>query len=98
MSQRPAVVNDEMARALLTDGERRALEPDSDMAQNTRSTHLSRVKNKMSLLKEDARLLREHHPELYETMCEAVCEEEIDERVSQLEEQVAELQEQLQQE
>jgi chaperonin cofactor prefoldin len=95
MSQRPAVTDTEMARALLTDGERRALDPESDMDQNTRSTHLSRVKNKIDLLAEDARLLREHRPELYERAHEAVCEEEIDERVERLEEQVEELQKQL---
>lgn len=95
MSQRTALQNNEMARALLTDGERRALDPESDMDQNTRTTHLSRVKNKMELLQEDARLLREHRPDLYEAMHESVCEEEIDERVERLEDQVENLQEQL---
>lgn len=95
MSQRPAVHNNEMARALLTDGEREALDPESDMDQNTRSTHLSRVKKKIDLLAEDARLLREFRPDLYERAHEAVCEEEMDERVERLEEQVEELQQQL---
>ena len=91
----PAVQNNEMARALLTDTERKALDPESDMDQNNRTTHLSRVKNKMELLQEDARLLREHRPDLYEEMHEAVCEEEIDERVARLEQQVQDLQEEL---
>lgn len=95
MSQPPGLENNQMARALLTDGEKRALDPDSDMDQNTRSTHLSRVKNKIDLLGEDARLLRQHRPDLYERAHEAVCEEEIDERVAQLEKQVEELQERL---
>jgi hypothetical protein len=95
MSQPTAVHTNEMARALLTDGEREALDPESDMDQNTRSTNLSRVKKKLDLLAEDARLLRKHRPELYERAHEAVCEEEIDERVERLEEQVEQLQAQL---
>jgi hypothetical protein len=95
MSQRPAATDTEMARALLTDTERKALDPDSDMDQNNRTTHLARVKNKIDPLAEDARLLREHRPDLYERAHEAVCEEEMDERVARLEEQVEELQEQL---
>lgn len=95
MSQRPAVHTNQMARALLTDGERDALDPESDMDQNTRSTHLSRVKKKLDLLAEDARLLRKHRPDLYQRAHEAMCEEEIDERVARLEEQVEALQQQL---
>jgi len=83
-----------MARALLTDGERKAL-TDEDMDDNTRSTHLSRIKNKLDRLSEDARLLREHHPEMYEDAREAFISEEIDERVDRLEREVERLQEQL---
>ena len=95
MSQADPVRDNQMARALLTDTEREALDPDSDMDQNNRTTHLARIKNKIDLLAEDARLLREHRPDLYERAHEAVCEEEMDERVARLEEQVKELQEQL---
>lgn len=83
-----------MRRALLTDGERDAL-TDDQMDQNTRSTHLARIKNKIGRLGEDMRLLREHKPELYEQVRAEVCEEELDERVQRLEEEVSELRAQL---
>lgn len=78
-----------MARALLTDGERQAL-TDEDMDDNTRSTHISRIKNKLDLLGEDAQILRENAPELYEQAREEFCEEELDERVQRLEEEFEE--------
>ncbi len=81
-----------MARALLTDGERKAL-TDEDMDDNTRSTHLSRIKNKLDRLSEDARLLRENRPEIYDDAREAFVAEEIDERVDRLEREVERLQE-----
>jgi chaperonin cofactor prefoldin len=84
-----------MARALLTDGEQRALRGDDDMDPNTRSTHLARIKNKLDLLSEDARLLREHAPDLYEQAREEFCEEELDERVQRLEDEVQALRQQL---
>ena len=96
MSHQP--VNDSrMARALLTDGERQAL-TDEDMDDNTRSTHLSRIKNKLERLSEDARILRENNPELYEQAREQFCEEELDERVQRLEEEVEALRSQLDEE
>jgi len=93
MSQQ-SVTDSRMARALLTDGERQAL-TDEDMDDNTRSTHLSRIKNKLDLLGEDARILRENAPEIYEQAREEFCEEELDERVQRLEEEVEELRGQL---
>lgn len=93
MSQRP-ITDSKMARALLTDGERQAL-TDEEMDDNTRSTHISRIKNKLDLLGEDARILRENAPELYEQAREEFCEEELDERVQRLEEEVEDLRAQL---
>lgn len=83
-----------MARAFLTETERRALY-DESMDQNNCSTHLARVKNKLDALGEDARLLREHAPEIYEQAREEFCEEELDERVQRLEQEVEELRSQL---
>ena len=83
-----------MARALLTETERRALYDDS-MDQNNRSTHLARIKNKLDLLGDDARILRENAPELYEQAREEFCKEGLDERVQRLEEEVEELRAQL---
>lgn len=83
-----------MARALLTDGERQALW-DEEMDQNTRSTHISRIKNKIQRLGEDARILREYAPEIYEDAREEFCEEELDERIERLEEEVEQLRQEL---
>lgn len=83
-----------MARALLTDGERDALTSD-EMDQNTRSTHISRIKKKLNLLGEDARILREHAPDLYEQAREEFCEEELDERVQRLEQEIEELRDEM---
>lgn len=93
MSQ-PGISEGRMARALLTDGEREALTND-EMDQNTRSTHISRIKNKLDLLGEDARILRENAPDLYEEAREEFCEEELDERIKRLEDEVEELRSQL---
>ena len=80
-----------MVRAFLTDAERRAVEGDEEMDQNNRSTHLANIKGRFGAMQEDARLLREHRPDLYEQLHEAVCEEEMDERIQRLENQVEEL-------
>lgn len=80
-----------MARAFLTDAERRAVKGDEEMDQNNRSTHFANIRGRMEAMGEDARLLREHRPDLYEQLHEAVCEEEIDERIQRLENQVEEL-------
>jgi hypothetical protein len=83
-----------MTRALLTDGERAAVEDDPDMDGNTKSSHLTRVRRKTVRMKEDARLLREHRPELYDDLRAAVVEQDMDERIQRLEQQVADLQKQ----
>lgn len=83
----------EMARAFLTDGERAAIQGDPEMTAETRSTHLSRIRAKIGKLEEDAKVLREHDPELYEEVRDAVVEEELMERIRRLEEEVEELRE-----
>lgn len=93
MSQ-PTVGDGRMGRALLTEGERRAL-TDETMDANTRSTHMSRIKNKLDRLGEDARILRESAPELYEEARQEFCEADLDERIERLEEEVQRLQEKL---
>jgi hypothetical protein len=84
-----------MTRALLTDGERAAVEDDPDMDGNTKSSHLTRVRRKIVRMKEDARLLREHRPELYDDLCEAVVEQEMENRMAQLEQEMEALREQM---
>jgi len=65
----------QMSRALLTNGERDAIRDDPEMDSSTKSSHLSRVRAKVGKLEEDARLLREYRPELYEEVRDAVVEE-----------------------
>lgn len=84
---------EQMSRALLTDGERDAIRDDPEMDASTKSSHLSRVRGKTSRLEEDARLLREYRPELYEEIRDAMVEEELDERIKRLEQEVEELRE-----
>lgn len=79
----------DVPRALLTDGERRALRPDSDMEEGTRSSHLSRIRRKIPKMREDARLLREHSPELSDGLERAVCEEHVDDRLDRMEERLS---------
>lgn len=93
MSQAPERP-DRMSRGLLTDAERKAVQGE-ETDQNKRSTYISRVKNRMGRVREDARILREHRPEIYELLHDAVCEEQMDERVERLEHEVEELREQL---
>jgi hypothetical protein len=85
-----------MTRALLTDGERTAVEDDPDMDDNTKSSHLTRVRRKTVRMKEDARLLREHRPELYDDLRAAVVEQDMDERIERLEQEMEVLRDQVQ--
>ncbi|WP_152422531.1 hypothetical protein [Natrinema pallidum] len=79
----------------MTDGERDAVRGVDEMNSGTESTHLSRIRSKEDRLREDARILRENRPELYETLREAFVEEEYDERVDRLEREFSELRERL---
>lgn len=81
----------EMTRALLTPGERNAIQGDTDMDASTQSSHLSRVRGKVPQLAEDVQLLREHQPEIASQITDAVCEDETTERVERLEEEVKRL-------
>ncbi|USZ73765.1 hypothetical protein [Natronosalvus halobius] len=68
------------------------------MDASVRSSHRSRVRGKMDRMETDARLLREHDPELYDQLREAVVEEDTEERLARLEEEVEDLREQLEDE
>ena len=80
-----------MVRSLLTDGERNAVRDDDDMDDNTKSSHLSRVKKKIHGMRADAEDLRTHRPELYDELHEAVCERELEDRLHSVEAEVREL-------
>lgn len=84
-----------MTRAFLTDAERRAVRAESDMDRSNRSSHLSRIRGKMERMREDARHLREHRPELYEDLREAVVGEEMTARLDRLESEVETLRDQV---
>lgn len=92
----PTAWFDQMTRAFLTDGERRAIEGDEEMDDNTRSSHISRVKRKTERLRDDAEMLRTHHPELYQMVYEAVCREDIEERLESVEGELDQLRDVLQ--
>lgn len=75
-----------MVRAPLTSGERAAVRDSEDMDQNTKSSHLSRVKNPAHVgghrgpQKTPTRVLRQLH--------EAVYEESVETRITDLEAEV----------
>lgn len=85
----------EMARALLTDGEKKAIRGDEGINEGSRTTQLSRVRKKIEKMEDDAQLLREHQPEMYEDLRDAVVGEEIEARLGRLENEVEELREQV---
>jgi len=61
-----------MSRALLTDMERKALRGEID-DQNQRSTYIARVRKRLDeRFSEDARILKEHQPELFDSLKEHI--------------------------
>jgi len=64
-----------MARALLTDGERRHISRESGEPQR-RYEAVSRVRSRIEdELTEDVEILEEHHPDLLDELQEVVCDE-----------------------
>lgn len=85
----------QMSRALLTDGERKAIRGDEDVNEGSRTTQLSRVRKKIKQMRDDAQLLREHQPKMYDDLREAVVGEELEQRLERLEDEVEELREEV---
>lgn len=81
----------QMARALLTEGEKKAIRGDDDVNEGSRSTQISRARKKIEQMQEDAQFLREHDWEMYEDLRDAVVGEEVKKRFERLEERVDEL-------
>lgn len=80
-------------RALLTDGERKAVRGENDdMTKGTRDSHFSRLRNKIEQMEQDARDLREYQPDYYDRLYQAVCKRSNDERITALENEVPTLQ------
>jgi phage shock protein A len=80
-----------MARALLTNGEKKAIRGDSDVNEGSRSTQLSRVRKKIEQMRDDAQFLREHDEEMYDDLREAVVGQELEERLERMEEEIEDL-------
>ncbi|OYR43104.1 hypothetical protein [Halorubrum sp. Hd13] len=64
-------------RALLTDRERELIEGESESDDDLRYQAISRVRRKIEdEMTTDVEILREHHPDLYDELREAVCDPE----------------------
>ncbi|CAP13675.2 hypothetical protein PNP59_13830 [Halobacterium salinarum] len=64
-------------RALLTDRERELIEGESESDDDLRYQAISRVRRKIEdEMTADVEILREHHPDLYDELREAVCDPE----------------------
>lgn len=62
-------------RGLLTPREREILSGDADVTEEYYYSVVSRVRRKIQKIDEDAQLLHENHPDLYEELAESVTKE-----------------------
>lgn len=62
-------------RGLLTDREREILSGEADVSDDYRYRVVSRVRNKIERIGEDAELMAEHREDLLEELREVVCED-----------------------
>jgi len=62
-------------RGLLTPREREILSGEADVTEEYYYSVVSRVRNKIQKLEEDAQLLRENHPDLFKELTESVSPE-----------------------
>jgi len=65
---------DDGYRALLTDREREIISGEADVSDSYRYRVVSRVREKIERLEEDAVILRDHHPELFDELDETLSE------------------------
>lgn len=86
----------QMPRALLTNGEKKAIRGDSDVNEGSRSTQISRVRRKIKQMRGDAQFLREHDEEMYRNLRDAVLDEDVERRFERLEEKIDELEREVQ--
>lgn len=63
-------------RGLLTEREREILEGEADVEDNYRYRVISRIRNKIERVGEDANILEESRPDLLDELREAVCEDD----------------------
>jgi hypothetical protein len=62
-------------RGLLTEREREIIKGEADVEKNYQYRTISRVRNKIERVGEDAEILSEHRDDLLEELREVVCEE-----------------------
>lgn len=63
-------------RAIMTTTDRERISGEADAPDEKRYQAIHRVRSRIEELEQDAELLAEHHPELYEELHKAVCDEE----------------------
>lgn len=62
--------------AIMTQKDRERISGESDDPDSKKYESASRIRSRIGELEKDAEILREHHPELYTELREAVCEED----------------------
>jgi hypothetical protein len=62
--------------AIMTKTDRERISGEADVPDSKRYESVSRVRQRINQLDNDAEILKEHHPELYEELRESVCENE----------------------
>ena len=62
-------------RAIMTTTDRERIRGDADVSAEKEYQTVHRIRSRIEELEEDAAVLKEHHPDLHEELCEAVCNE-----------------------
>ena len=62
--------------AIMTKTDRKRISGEADVADSKRYESASRVRQRIGELGTDAEILKENHPDLYEELREAVCEDD----------------------
>jgi len=78
MSKYMVLVEPDMGqyRAVMTAKDRERITGEVDVADSKRYEAASRIRKRIEALEEDAEILAEHHPKLYNELHEAVCDED----------------------
>lgn len=63
-------------RAIMTPTDRERITGAADVPDSKRYETATRIRKRIEAIEEDAAILDEHHPKLYEELLAAVCEEE----------------------
>lgn len=77
MSKCVAPVNRDMGqyRAVMTATDRERITGEADVPDSKRYEAASRIRKRIEELEEDAEILEEYHPDLYEELRGAICDE-----------------------